>query len=417
MSAFRRLGFFRHSPAILLTVLGLPFVLLLTSCSESAQSTTSAQATPATTPQDGAAAQGAAPGRGTGRGGGRGGRGGETGAVPVSTAKVTEMSLPVEVQGVGNVEANSTVEIRSQVTGPLLTVDFTEGQDVTDGQLLFTIDPRPFEVALRQAEAVLAKDTGQSKTAEAQRARYTNLFRGGLVSQADFDTVSAQANSLQSSIAADTAQIDSAKLQLQYTRITAPIAGRTGTLQVHKGSLVRTADALPMVVINQITPVRVTFSLPATYLPQIRAGQARGPLRTEAVGAQETAASGAAGTLTFIDNAVDPTTAAIKLKATFANQDRKLWPGEFVQVRLRLSVEPRAIVVPAGAVQNGQQGQFVYVVGENRIVAIRPVKVARSVDTNVVIAEGLKAGEEVVTDGQLRLTPGARIAVRPPVGG
>src|SRR5260221_8783160 len=185
MSFFRRLGLFAGSRPILLSLLGLPFVLLLTPCTKGAPSATNAQATPATAPQDGAAAQGAATARGTGRATGRGGRGGETGAIPVSTAKALEMSLPLEVQGVGNVEANSTVEIRSQVTGPLLTVDFIEGQDVTDGQLLFTIDPRPFEVAVRQAEAVLAKDTGQSKTAEAQRARYASLFKNGLASQAD----------------------------------------------------------------------------------------------------------------------------------------------------------------------------------------------------------------------------------------
>jgi multidrug efflux system membrane fusion protein len=299
----------------------------------------------------------------------------------------------------------------------VLTVNFTEGQDVTAGQLLFTIDPRPFELAVRQAEATLGKDTGQSKTAEAQRTRYTNLLKNGLVSQSDFDTIAAQANALLSAISGDTVLVENAKLQLQYTRIAAPISGRTGALQVHQGSLVRTGDVAPLVVINQLTPVRVTFSLPASTLPQIRAGQARGPLQTEATATGDTGDTVTTGSLTFIDNAVDPTTAAIKLKATFANQDRKLWPGEFVQVRLRLAVDAHAIVVPASAVQNGTQGQFVYVVAPNKTVALKVVKVGRSDGDNVVIVEGLQAGEEVVTDGQLRLTPGARISVKPAIGG
>jgi membrane fusion protein, multidrug efflux system len=398
--------------SILLISLGLSSVLLLTSCSRSgAEATGSAQSVTSSV-QD--------PGRGQTADGraGRGGRGsrGEAGAVPVLTAKVAEMALPVMLQGVGNVEAFSTVEIRPQVSGPLLTVDFTEGQDVAKGQLLFTIDPRPFELAVKQAEAALAKDTGQSKTAEVQRARYTQLMKNGLVSQSDYDTVNAQANSLQSTLALDNVAIENARLQLQYTKIYAPVAGRTGAMQVHVGSLVRTTDTAAMVVINQITPVRVTFSLPATYLPEIRAGQARRALLTEAAASDDPDTPVASGTLSFIDNMVDPTTAAIKLKATFANQDRKLWPGEFVQVRLRVSMDPHALVVPAAAVQNGVQGTYVYVVS-NGTVDVRAVKVARTDANSAVIATGLKAGEEVVTDGQLRLTPGARISIRSSAGG
>jgi multidrug efflux system membrane fusion protein len=422
MRVFRCLILSLSTRAILLILLGLPFVLLLTSCSRSgAEATGNAQGTASGAQESGAGQPGSGRGNRTDGGGGssRGGRGrGDAGgAVPVLTAKVSEMSMPVMLQGVGNVEAFSTVEVRPQVSGPLMTVNFNEGQDVTAGQLLFTIDPRPFELAVKQAEAALAKDAGQSKTAEVQRARYTNLMKSGLVSQADFDTVNAQANSLQSTLALDNVAIENARLQLQYTRITAPVTGRTGALQVHQGSLVRTADASPMVVINQITPVRVTFSLPSENLPEIRAGQARGPLVTEAVASGDTGTNVSNGALSFIDNAVDPTTAAIKLKATFANRDRKLWPGEFVQVRLRLSLDPHALVVPAAAVQNGVQGQYVYVVTPNRTVALRQVTVARTDANNAVIATGLQAGEEVVTDGQLRLTPGARISVRPPAGG
>jgi len=327
------------------------------------------------------------------------------------------MSLPVMLQGVGNVEAYSTVEIRPQVSGPLLTIDFNEGEEVTKGQLLFTIDPRPFELAVKQAEATLAKDSGQSKTAEVQRTRYTQLPKSGLVAQSDFDTVQAQANSLLSTLELDKVAIETAKLQLQYTKIYAPVAGKTGALQVHVGSLVRTTDTSPMVVLNQITPVRVTFSLPAANLPEIRAGQAKGALLTEATPSGDTDTGVSTGTLSFIDNAVDPTTGSIKLKATFPNQDRRLWPGEFVQVRLRVSVDPHALVVPAAAIQNGVQGTYVFVVAPNRTVTLRTVKVARTDATSAVVSTGLQAGEEVVTDGQLRLTPGARISVRPSAGG
>jgi membrane fusion protein, multidrug efflux system len=391
----------------------LASVLLLSSCTktEDPASARAAGVVPGVTSQTQASGQ-------SGRGrGGRGAGRGEAGAVPVTTAPVVERALPVYVQAVGNVEAFSTVEIRSQVTGPLLEVHFIEGQEVAKGQPLFTIDPRPFDLAVRQAEAQLAKDSGQSKTAETQRARYASLFKSGLVSQEQFDSISAQANSLQSTLAADQVQIDNARLQLQYTKITAPISGRTGALQVHPGSLVRTADTTPMVVLNQITPVRVTFSVPAQNLPEIRAGQARGALLTEALASTDTDAPEATGTLTFIDNAVDPTTSAIRLKATFANTERKLWPGEFVQVRLRVSLNPRALIVPASAVQSGPQGQYVYVVAANKTAELRAVKVGRTERDVVVIAQGLKTGEEVVTDGQLRLTPGARVSIKPAVGG
>lgn len=370
--------------------------LLLASCSGDAAPASPASAAPQTSPADQTAR-------------GRGGRG-DT-AVPVRTAVVAQMALPVYLQAVGNVEAFSSVEIRPQVSGPLLSVEFREGQDVEKGQLLFTIDRRPFELSLRQAQAQLAKNSGQSTTAETQRARYETLFKSGLVSQEQFDAISAQANSLQSSVAADQVQIDNAQLQLQYTEIRAPIAGRTGALQVHVGSLVRTNDPLAMVVINQITPVRVAFSVPASNLGPITRGQARGALVTEASPAKGSGGPMSTGTLTFIDNTIDTTTSGIRLKATFPNRDRRLWPGEFVQVRLRLAVEPQALVVPISAVQNGPNGQYVYVV-EKDVVAMRPVTISRTEGGQVVVGEGLSAGEEVVTDGQLRLTPGARISVK-----
>jgi membrane fusion protein, multidrug efflux system len=405
---------FRWKSAKWLVFGAFPALLLIASCSSGG-----AQATP----QQGAGSDRgrsgdpsvSGTGRDTagrgGRGAGRGGRGEGGGAVPVTTTKVAEMPLPVYLQGVGNVEAYSTVEIRPQVSGPLLTVNFNEGQDVEKDQLLFTIDPRPFEIALKQAETQLLKDQGQSKTLETQRARNANLFKQGLIAQSDVDAQAAQANSLLSTIALDQVAIDNAKLQLQYTKILAPVTGRTGALNVHVGSLVRTTDAMAMVVVNQITPVRVTFSLPAANLPAIRAGQSRGGMQTEALTSDDTRAA-AMGTLSFIDNVVDQSTSTIRLKATFPNNDRKLWPGEFVQVRLRVAYDPRALVVPASAVQNGPQGQYVYIVDQNRQAALRPVKVARTEPNRVVIAEGLRVGEEVVTDGQLRLTPGARVSIK-----
>lgn len=383
-----------YSVRIPLCFLCFLYALTLTACSSSAPSTSGVQA--------------AAPG---GRGGGRGGR--TAGEVPVSVATVVERSMPVNLHAVGNVESTSTVEIQSQVTGSLLTVEFEEGQDVNAGDLLFTIDPRPFEVALKQAEAARAKDAGQSKNAEVQRQRYKDLLTRGLIAQSDFDTISAQANALQSTLELDDVLIENARLQLQYTRIHAPIAGRTGALLAHPGSLIRANDTSPMIVINQVAPVYVSFALPARMLSSYRAQQNRAGLRVDAaVGGNPEAAS--IGTVTFIDNTVDQTTDTIRLKATFPNADHRLWPGQFVEVTLRLSVDEHAIVAPAVAVQPGQQGSYVWVLNADQTVAMRPVTVTRSEGQVAVIGSGLKAGEVVVTDGQLRLTPGAPVSVKTP---
>lgn len=348
-----------------------------------------------------------------GRGGGRGSGGGAD--IPVSTAPVVEKVLPVMTQTVGNVEAFSTVEVHAQVAGQLTSVKFSEGQDVTAGQELFTIDPRPFEATLRQAQATLAKDTAQSDNAKVQLKRDDDLLQRGLITRADYDTFAAGVRSLDETLKVDQAQIDTAQLNVQYARITAPITGRTGALLVHQGSLVRNGDVSPLVIINQVTPIRVTFAVPANLLPQIRTGQAQAPLTVEArPTGQQTSAPG--GLVTFIDNAVDASSATIRLKATFPNTDRQLWPGEFVEVRVRLTVDRHALVVPATAVQNNQTGQYVYVVGADRKVAVRPVTVSRTEGTEAVIASGLTAGEEVVTDGQLRLTPGVKVTVKPPIG-
>jgi multidrug efflux system membrane fusion protein len=340
-----------------------------------------------------------------------GGRGGSAAPVAVSTAPVVTKPMTVKLRSVGNVEASSTVEVRSQVSGELLSVNFTEGQDVRQGQLLFTIDPRAFEAALKQAEAGLERDTAQAKNLEAQHVRLGNLLKQGLVSQADYDAAAASAAAMQASIAAGKAAVENARLLRQYTRITAPVGGRTGALLVHPGSLIRANDTAPLVVINRLNPAFVSFSVPARLLPRLRKGDTERALGVEAspAGAADSTSS---GTVTFVDNAVDPSTDTIRLKATFPNSDRRLWPGAFVDVTLQLSVDPRAIVLPSKAVQPSQQGEFVFVVRADQTVEARQVKVAWTDGDESVIEAGVKAGETVVTDGQLRLTPGARVTIK-----
>jgi multidrug efflux system membrane fusion protein len=351
-----------------------------------------------------------------GRGGGRGTGGGAGGeGVPVSIASVSEKAVPIEITTVGTAEPFSTVEVRSQVAGTLTEVAFKEGDDVQAGQLLFTIDPRPFEVAVRQAEATRDRNAAQAANAETVRVQNENLLKNGLISRAEYDASATAATAFKSAVAADNAAVDNARLQLQYTQIMAPLSGRTGALLVHQGSLVRSGDTTALVVINQIAPIRVAFAVPGQYLVEIQRGQARGPLGV--IARANDGDDAQAGVVSFIDNAVDPATATIRLKAILPNANRRLWPGNLTQTTLRLGVDRRAIVVPSAAVQNGQQGQYVYVVGEDQTVTMRPVKIARTHADDAVVAEGLRPGESVVTDGQLRLTPGARVSVKPALGG
>ena len=361
--------------------------------------------------------------------------GGANAPVPVVTGHSVAKPMPVTIPAVGTAEPLVTVQVRAQVTGQLSRVHFREGQDVNKGDTLFSLDSRPFEAALRQAEAVLARDTAQSKNAQAQQTRYKELFDRGLIPRDQYETQSATASALEATLAADLSQVENARLSLQYATIKAPISGRTGALAVHEGDLIRANDTAPLVVINQVAPIYVSFSVPGRYLPQIRQNQARQPLRIQAVnksGEVPGAAPGVLGSpapgpvqapgrdpasgslseggaVTFIDNAVDPTTGTIKLKGTFANADHALWPGLFVQVTLVLSTDPKAIVVPAAAVQASQAGQYVFVVKADRTVELRNVTIERQQGEEMVIAQGLTAGEEIVTDGHLRLTPGVRV--------
>lgn len=370
-------------------------------------------------------------------GGGRGGRGGGGGPVPVTTTHAQSKSVPVTIPAVGTAEAISTVQIRAQVTGQLSQVHFAEGQEVRKGDLLFTIDSRPFEAALQQAQAVLARDTATANNTTAQHARYEDLYKRGLIPRDQYETQEASAQSAQATLQADQAAVQTAKLNLSYTRITAPISGRTGALSAHLGDLIRANDTTPLVIINQLAPIYVTFAVPGRYLGDVRRYQAQHPLQVVArgqasvppgsqpappsaapqassqrPGAEPGAAEAvptATGAVTFIDNTVDPATGTIKLKATFPNTDHALWPGLFVQITLNVATDANAIVVPAIAVQASQTGQFVYVVKPDNTVEMRNVTVRRQQGEQMIIAQGLSAGEEVVTDGQLRLTPGARI--------
>lgn len=362
-----------------------------------------------------ASCSGAAPGSetpGAGRGAGRG-----DAAVPVSVAPVREAAVPLDVVTVGTAEAESTVDVRPQVSGQLIGVHFTEGRDVDRGDLLFTIDPRPFELALKQAQATLDRNSAQAKNLEATRARQEDLLKRGLISQADYDTAATSVASVNATLEGDRTSVETAKLNLQYTRIAAPVSGRAGALQVHQGALIRTQDTAPLVTINQLAPIRVGFAVPGQYLPQVRSGQSAAPLLVTAhpQGADPEAGE-AIGKLSFVDNAIDTATGTIRLKATFPNQSRQLWPGQILEVSLRLGVDTRAVAVPTAAVQNGQQGQFVFVVGADNTVAVRPVTIARTRGDVSVVAKGLQPGENVVTDGQLRLLPGSKISVKPLTG-
>jgi len=399
---------------------------------------------------DSAPAAGQTPGGGGNAGGraGGGGRRGGGGPVPVVTARAQTKSVPVIIPAVGTAEPLTTVQVRAQVTGQLSEVHFAEGQEVRKGQLLFTIDPRPFQAALQQAEAVLARDTATAQNAEQQHARYEDLYKRGLIPRDQYETQNASAQSLQATLAADRAAVDNARLNLNYTRIMAPMSGRTGALGIHTGDLVRANDATPLVVINQVSPIYVTFSVPGRYLGQIRRFQSQKPLLVQArgqapiapgaqapepaaprpsLGQQVAPGEGATmpaapglvenGRVTFIDNTVDPSTGTIKMKATFQNADQGLWPGLFVQITLALTDEAGVVVVPATAVQPSASGQFVYVVKQDRTAEVRQVTVARQFGEEMIIARGLASGEEVVTDGQLRLTPGAQVSIAQRGGG
>jgi multidrug efflux system membrane fusion protein len=338
-----------------------------------------------------------------------GGRGGGV-AVPVATAKVEQKSMALALTVIGTAEASSNVAVHAQITGSLTSVNFKEGDDVTKGQVLFTLDRRPLEGALQQAQATLARDTAQSAQAKSTAARYQDLQNRGIATKEQADQSRTTAAALDATLESDRAAVENAKVQLQYATIASPISGRTGALIVHEGNLVRANDATALVVINQVAPIYVSFGIPEGRLPELKRYLAQGTVRVEATAPGETTSS--SGRITFIDNAVDSTTGQIKIKASFPNGDHRLWPGQFANVVVTLSTEPNAVVVPTAAVQHGQQGDYVFVVKPDMTVDLRTVAIQRQVAEAAVVQSGLKPAEIVVTDGQLRLVAGARVSIK-----
>ena len=341
-----------------------------------------------------------------------GGRGGAQGPVPVTAAQAVQKSMPITIEGIGTVIAASTVSVHAQVTGELTSVNFKEGEDVEQGQVLVTLDRRPLEAALQQAQATLDKDVAQAVNAHAIATRYDDLFQRGIATKEQVETSRTQAAALDATVAADRANIENAKVQLQYATITAPMSGRTGLLQVHPGNLVRAQDTQAIVTINKITPVYVSFSVPEAQLPALKRYLAQsGTLPVGAI-APTDQGKPSEGRVNFIDNAVDPTTGTIKVKGTFPNADKRLWPGQFVNVTVTLTTDPTATVVPSVAVQNSQQGQYVYVIKPDKTAEMRTITVARTAGDETVVQSGVRAGETVVTDGFLRLVPGSRVSIK-----
>ena len=369
-------------------------------------------------------------------GAGRGGRGGGGESVPVEVATVTQQDVPIQIKGIGNVEAVTTIAIRSQVEGTLLTVGFAPGQEVKKGQVLFTIDPRPLQAQLSQAEAnllkamasvrqgndIVARDEAIAANNRVAVNRDLKLVEAGVIPREQYDndlatlraieaTVRADKSSvanLQAAQKAEDANVQNARVQLSYTTIRAPLAGKTGNLVVTAGNLVRANDATPMVTITTSSPIYVTFSVPERDLVRIRQTSGKDVLAVQGVIPGDEA-NPVMGKLSLVDNTVDPATGTVRLKATFINDDRRLYPGQFVNVVLTLGTSIQATVVPSQAVQIGQDKSFVYVAKADGTAEMRTVKSGTIMDSMTVIEEGLKPGEQVITDGQLRLVPGSKI--------
>jgi membrane fusion protein, multidrug efflux system len=333
--------------------------------------------------------------------------------VPVTVAKAVQKTVPIELTAIGSADAYSNVSIKAQVNAVLEEVHIKEGQFVQKGDLLFTLDARPFEAALAQAQANLARDKAQAELNEVQAKRYGALYTAGVAPKEQLDQMQANADAQEAAVRADQAAVESARLQLEYCKIYAPISGRTGALQVYPGNIVKQNDVPVLIVINQVNPIFIDFSVPEQYLGSIDKFMKQGRLRVEATPYGDTQPE--IGYLTFVDNTVDNTTGTIKLKATFENADHRLWPGQFSTVLLRLAEEENTTVVPTQAVQTGQSGDIVWVVNSDLSVDQRAVKVGRTTGTDSVILSGVQAGETVVTDGQLRLIKGMKVQITNPV--
>jgi multidrug efflux system membrane fusion protein len=331
-------------------------------------------------------------------------------AVPVTTAAVMTKTVPVRIYAIGNVEPYTTVAVKARVDGQIVSVHFKEGDEVRQGSVLFEIDPRPFAAALKQAQANLLKDRALLDRANEQEKRYKDLLAKNFISADAYEQVRTNAETAKATVAADEAAIESARLSVEYCTIRSPITGYAGRIQIQQGNLVKANDANPLVTINQIVPVFASFSIPEQNIGDVRSHQAQGDLRVEATFPSKAHAP-VAGRLSFLDNSADTTTGTIKLKAEFANVDKALWPGQFVNVVLTLYEQKDAVVTPSAAVQSGPNGQYVFVVKPDMTVELRNIKVSRAEGEDTVVASGLVPGDQVVTVGQLRLAPGSRVSV------
>ena len=348
---------------------------------------------------------------GKGGQGGKGGRGATNVAVPVAVATATRRDVPFRLQGIGNVEPFSSVAVKARVDGQIVEVNFREGQEVRAGSVLFKIDPRPFEAAVRQSEANALRDAAERDQARSQERRYFELLQKNFISKEAYAQIKTKAQTAEAVAQASRAALDNAKLNLEYCTIRSPIDGFTGKIQISRGNLIKANDSNALVVLNQVHPIYVSFALPEQRLGTIRRYMARAPIAVEAT-APEAEKLAASGKLIFIDNAVDQTTGTIKLRAIFPNADNALWPGQFVNVTVRLYDQKDVVVIPGQAVQTGPEGQFVFVVKRDMTTEVRKVVVDRTDGEDAVIGKGLEGRERVVVRGQLRIAPGAKVTIR-----
>ena len=332
-------------------------------------------------------------------------------AVPVTVVTVAQQNVPFRLQAIGNVEPLSTVALKARVDGQIVEVNFKEGVEVRKGSVLFKIDPRPYEATLRQTEATQARDVAQRDQARSQERRYKELLEKNFVSKEAYAQIRTNADSAEAVAQASKAAVDSARLNLEYCTIRSPIDGYPGKIQIAMGNLVKANDTNPLVILNQVHPIYVSFAVPEQSLAALRTYMKRGSLSVDA-GPPNSGKIAASGTLVFVDNAVDSTTGTIKLRAQFANKDNALWPGQFVNVAMKLYDQKDAIVVPTQAVQTGPDGQYVFVVKPDMTTEVRKVIVDRTDGDNAVVGKGLASGEQVVVRGQLRLAPGAKVTTK-----
>ncbi len=336
----------------------------------------------------------------------------ETRPQPVVTRPVEARPMPIRVTAVGNVQSPSVVAVRPRVEGEIIKVHIAEGQEVKDGDPLFTLDFRAAEASRKQAEANLARDKAQLERARRDLDRYTTLLQSGSATKQKVEQLTSDVGVYQAAIKADQANIDNARLALDYAFIKAPVAGRTGAINGKLGALAKPGDAQPLVSITQLRPITVAFAVAESHLPRIRAAMAAGPLDAVVTSTADPGLN-ASGRLTFVDSAIDIATGTIALKATFDNDDTRLWPGQFVNVALSLGTEPQALTVPAEAVQTGQSGQYLFAVAADHTAQLRPVVVDRVVDGLAVLKSGVAVGDTVVVEGQMRLAPGIKVAEKP----